>query len=260
MSETVAKTLPIGPVEVYWADNRLGSPMSQATVRYTKETVQAGLEDVGLNVLSRKTKETCEVDVTINDFKTHQLRYTYDQAEQYDQSGTLRASAFSSSTNTIFFFKEEHVLNGTTNITVDESKMVTGQTTVYKSDLSNTPGGYVESTDWTGTFATGNIKRIGAGAITDGENVIVEYKATATSASVFAGGLLSDFEGELKLVHYPEDGKPLQFTAYRAKRIGDSEVAISMAAEFGGVPMTFHCLADQTKQIGGQLFEWATRA
>ena len=74
MSTNVAKTLPIGPCEIYWNDVRLGSPKSQATIRYNKETVQAGLEDAGLNVISHKIKETAEVDVVIADFKIDQLR------------------------------------------------------------------------------------------------------------------------------------------------------------------------------------------
>ena len=70
MSKSVASTLPVGPVSIYWNDKRMGSPKSQATVRYNKETVQSGLEDAGVNVLSHKTKETCEVDVVIADFKS----------------------------------------------------------------------------------------------------------------------------------------------------------------------------------------------
>jgi len=61
-------------------------------------------------------------------------------------------------------------------------------------------------------------------------------------------------------VHINDNGKNVQFYAHRAKKIGASDIAISMADAFAGIPMTFHVLADLTKPIGKQLFEWSVEA
>ena len=74
------------------------------------------------------------------------------------------------------------------------------------------------------------------------------------------GGERADFEAELKLVHILDSGKLAQYTGRRAKKIGASDVAINMAAEFGGIAMTFMLLADLTQAPGKQLGYWAVEA
>ena len=143
---------------------------------------------------------------------------------------------------------------------MDQSSFDSGTISVFKSDYSNTPDGYTKGTDYTATAATGSVARLTGGAITDGETVIIEYNEAATAARIAAGGLMADFEAPLRIVHYLNNGKVLQFYAYRAKKIGASEVAIQMAAEFGGIPETFHLLADMSQTPGKQLFYWAEEA
>ncbi len=253
MSTAVEKTIPIGPVYAYWNNVRLGSPKTQATVRYSKETIQAGLEDAAMNVTSHKVKETCEVDIVIADLKLSQLRYVYDQAASYTNDGTIRANAFTSTvTVSTFTFKESIRLSGTVATTLARAGYSSIQ--VWKSDWS---AEYTASTDYTSTASNGNVARIGSGAITDLSTVNVLYTQSATASRVTAGGEMADFEAALKLVHELKDGKALMFYAYRAKKIGASDLAIQMAAEFGGEPMTFHCLADMTQPQGQQLFYWA---
>ena len=257
MSTNVAKTIPIGPCEIYWNDVRLGSPKSAATIRYNKETVQAGLEDSGMNEISHKTKETCEVDVVIADLKLSQMRYALDQVADFANQSTISTAAYDASTSTVFRFKENHKLSGTDAITVDQASFDTSTIMVFKSDYSNTPDGYTKGTDYTATAAAGTVARLAGGSITDGETVIIEYNEAATATRLGAGGLMADFEAALRIVHTLNDGKKLQFYGYRAKKIGASEVAIQMAAEFGGIPATFHLLADLSKTPGKQLFYWA---
>jgi len=254
MSRDVLDTLPIGPSRVYWNDVRLGSPMSQVAIRTNIESVQYGLEAANVNVGSHKTKDIVEIDIVIADFKPHQLRYAFAQAMSKESATTIQSAGYSSSVGTFeHMYSEYHKLTGTTAVTVDGAGYETGTIKVYKSDLSNTPDGYTKGTDYTSSSETGNVKRIDAGSITDGQTVLIEYNQSATSAVAYYGGQLADFEGELKITHELDTGNHLTIIAWRAKRVGASDVAIQMAAEFGGIPITFHVLADMTQAPGRQL-------
>ncbi len=254
MSVAVAKKIPIGPVQIYWNDVRMGSPKSQANFRYAKETVQAGLEDHGLNIISRKTKEIMEVDVIVADFDLANMKYVYDAATGFDAVGTISTTAYSATSTTVQRYQEQHTLVGTAAVTLDRAGYVTGTITIWDSQFVTS---YTKGTDFTSTDTTGSVARIDAGDITDGSTVIIEYNLSSTVSMLVAGGLLPDFEAELKLVHELDGGKVLQFKGYRAKHIGASDVAISMAAEFTGFAMTFHLLGDLSKRPGKQLFEWS---
>jgi len=254
MSTTVAKKVPIGPVQIYWNDVRMGSPKSQATFRYSKETVQGGLEDHGLNVISRKTKEIMEVDVVIADFDMANMRYIYDSVTGFDAVGTISTEGYSSSTSSIQRYREQQTLAGTTENVLDRATYVSGTINVWDASFATA---YTRGTDFTSVAASGSIARITEGSIDDGATVIVEYNHTSTVSAVFGGGQLADFEAELKLVHELDGGKVLQFKGFRAKHIGASDMVIAMAAEFAGIPMTFHLLGDLTKNPGKQLFEFS---
>lgn len=257
MSQAVTETMPIGPVQVYLDNVRLGSPMSQATIRYTKEAVQYGLPDSGVNVGSHKVRETLEVDVVIADLKPHQLRYVFDKSNSKATAGTLDANVYKATSTTVMRFREEVFFSGTAAVILDRAGYLTGTIKVFKSDLSNTPDGYTKSTDFTATNTTGSVARIAAGSIVSGTTVIVEYNHTTTVKLMNVGGGLSDYEGVLVLSHELDNGKVLQMKVHRAKKIGASEIAIQMGAAFGGIPMTYHALADMTKSVGKQLMELA---
>jgi len=257
MSTTVAKKIPVGPVQIYWNNVRMGSPKSQATFRYSKETVQAGLEDHGLNVISRKVKEVMEIDVVIADFDFSNMKYVYDAATGFGAVGTISTEAYSASTSTIQRYQEQQTLVSTTENVIDRAGYVSGTINVWDSSFATA---YVRGTDFTSVAASGTIARIALGAIDDGDVVIVEYNHTSTCTVLYAGGQLADFEAELILAHELDGGKLLQFKGYRAKHIGASDLAISMAAEYSGVPMTFHLLGDLSKNPAKQLFEWSLEA
>lgn len=261
MSTDVAKTLPIGAVRAYWNGVRLGSPMTQAAIKYTREAVAYGLEDAGVEVGSHPTKEVMEVNLVIADFKAHQMRYAYAGAASKYSSSTLKSAQYSSALATFeHYFREDVFLTGTVAVTVTQAKFKTATVKIFKSDYSNTPDGYTRGTDWTGTSSNGHIKRRPSGSITTGQTVIVEYVASATSAVVYTGGNMADFEAELVLEHQTDNGKHMAFRFYRAKKMGASDVAIQMAAQFGGVPFTFKILADMTKAPGKQLMELGVEA
>lgn len=254
MSRAANEFLPIGPVQVYWNNVRLGSPKSQAMVRYNKETVQYGYEDSTVNIGSYKFKETCEVDVTIADLVNKQLRYVYDQSTSYTSRTAPNSTTYVSASTTVFRFREEQKLTGTTAVVVDQAGFDTSTVTLMKSDYTTE---YTKNTDYK-LSGTNAIKRFSAGcSITDGETVIVMYNQSATASVVLAGGNFFDIEAPLRLVHILDSGKTLQFYAPRAKRIGASDVAINMTEAFPGYAMTFHLLGDMTKPQGKQLFMWS---
>ena len=260
MSTTVAESLPIGPVQAFWQDNRLGSLRSQANIRFSRDSVQQRLEDAPGNVASFKTMETCEIDLVVADMKMAQMHRIFAQASSYSARTTLDPVGYHSATSSIIFYGPEAVkLTGTTPVALDQAAIAeTSTVKVLKSDFSTE---YTKTTDWSiSTAAVGTIKRGAAGSIADGETVLVYYKATATNAIAFVGGKFADYEGHLRLVHTLETGKHLQFYAPRAKVVAASDVAIQMAAEFGGIPVTFHCLLDMTLPPGQQLAYWSKEA
>jgi len=256
MSQAVEKTLPVGPVQLYWGDVRLGGPKSTFVVRHNTETVQSKQEDTGLNVGSHKTGETMELDVSISDFKLHQLRYVYAAANKFASTPAINSVAYDASTSTVMRFNELHKLSGTANVTLDQAGYMTGTIMVFKSDFSNTPDGYTKGTDFTSTGAAGTVARIGSGDINDQDTVYIEYNQSATVERMGMGGELADFEATFRAVHKLADGKQVQFYAYRAKKIGATDIAIAMADAFAGVPMTFHILADLAQPVGKQLGHW----
>ena len=260
MSKAVAATKPIGPCEIYWGVVRLGSPKSAATFRYNKETVQAALEDSGVNVMSHKTLETMEVDVMLDDFKNHQNRYTYDQANEFAATPVINAIAYDESTSSVMRFREDHEMVDEDNITLNNSAYLTGTIMVFSSDWSNTPDGYAKGTDYTSSGAAGTVARIDGGGISNNDTVHIQYNQTATVSRLGVGGQLADFEDTLRIVHINDNGKSIEFYAHRAKKIGASDIAFAMADAFAGVPMTFHILADLAQPIGKQLFEWKVEA
>ncbi len=255
MSQTVAGTLPIGTVQAYWNGVRMGSPGSQATVRYNKDTINFGLQDAPVFAGSYKTRETVEVDVMIADLRPEQLRYVYDQAKAVDDRGTLKSSVFVDSSATVLFFKEDLAMSGTAEMTLAQAGIAeTSTVQVLSTEL--TP--YTQGTDWSITnAAAGRIKALGGGSINAvAETVIVHYKQSATSDTVMLGGIFFGLEGELILVHICDNGKLLQFKAPRARHTGASDIAVQAAAAFGGIPMTFTCLADHALPPGKQLCQW----
>ena len=256
MSRDMAASLPIGPVQMYWNDVRLGSPKTQATIRYNKDTVQQKDEQTGQQVMSHKTGETCEVDVVIADFRPEQMRYAYDQSTGFATPAVINTVNYTSTASVTFRYREDIKLSGTANATVAQAGFTSGTISVFKSDFSNAPDGYTEDTDFTATAIGGTIARKGS-VITDGETVIVEYNNTSNAVKLDAGGERADFEASLRLVNILDSGKMLQFYAHRAKKIGASDVAVQMAAEFGGIAMTFVCLAKLTEAPGKQLFYFA---
>jgi hypothetical protein len=260
MSTAVSRTLPLGPVIGTWGGIRLGSPKTQAAIKYTRETVEYGLEDQGVQVGSHPTKEIVQIDIAVADFKASQYRYALGQGKSMQSSTTIGTSGYTATVQFLHNWREEIRMSGTTSYTVQKAGWLTGTIKVYKSDYSNAPAGFTRGTDWTGTGSNGHIKRKTGGTIISGTTVIVEYAKSATSAVVYAGGNMIGFEAALRLTCIDDTGKALTIYCPRAKRKGASDFAIQMAAEFGGVAMSFVCLADMTLAPSKQIIQIGVQA
>ena len=258
MSQTTASRVPIGPCQLFWNAVRLGRPKSMVTVRHSKDTVVGKAEDTGADIILRKTGETCEVDVVVADLKPSQLQYVYDSASQWGSNSTVDPIARTATvTISNFIFMESHLLSGTSNATVDRTGWTSGTVKVFSSDWETE---CTSGTDYTSDDSAGTLAREAAGDISDNSVVHVQYTQSAAADVVYAGGKLVDFEAALTISHELENGKVLMFYGWRAKKIGASDVAVQMAAEFGGVPMTFKLLADESRNPVQQLFLWAVEA
>jgi len=260
MSTAVSRTLPLGPVIGTWGGIRLGSPKTQAAIKYTRETVEYGLEDQGVQVGSHPTKEVVQIDISVADFKPSQMRYTFGQGNSMQSATTIGSKGYTATVGFIHNWREEVKMSGTTSYTLMKAGWLTGTIKVYKSDYSNAPAGFTRGTDWTGTGSNGHLKRRTAGQITDGSTIIVEYCKTATSAVVYAGGNMIGFEAPLRLTCIDDTGKALTIYCPRTKRKGASDFAIQMASEFGGVAMSFVCLADMTLAPSKQIIQIGVQA
>ena len=252
MSQTTASRVPIGPCQIFWNDVRLGRPKSQATIRHTKNSVVGIAEDTGSEIINRKTGEVVEVDVVIADLKPSQLQYVYDSVASYAAQSTINViSRTATATVTTMRFTESHLLSGVSTVTVQRAGWTSGTVSVFSSDWETE---YVSGTDYTSTASVGSLARVSGGDIDDQSVVHIVYTQSATVDIVYGGGTLKDFEAPLKIQHALDNGKDIMFYGYRAKHIGTSDWAIQMAAEFGGVPMTFKLLADESQNPAQQTF------
>jgi len=190
--------------------------------------------------------------------KPAQLQYVYDAASAYGSNSTIdpiiRTATMTVAT---FRFTESHLLSGTSNATVDRAGWESGTVKVFSSDWETE---YTSITDYTSDNSAGTIARESGGSISDMDVVHIQYTQSATADVIRAGGKLVDFEAPLKIEHTLENGKDLLFYGYRAKHIGSSDFAIAMAAEFGGIPMTFKLLADESQNPAQQLFYMAVES
>ena len=255
MSQTTASRVPIGTCQLFWNAVRLGRPRSTVAVRYTRDAVTGKAGDTGTDIINRPTGESCEIDVVVADLKPEQLQYVYDSVALQSDTGTINPiSRTSTATVEDFIFTESYLLSGTTNVTVERAGWTAGTVKVYSSDWETL---FTDSTDYTSDNSAGTLARESGGDIDDQSVVHIQYTQSAPADVVYAGGKLTSFEAPLTISHELENGKYLMCRAWRAQHIGASDIAIGMAEEFAGIPMTFKLLADESRNPGQQLFKWA---
>ena len=257
MSQDFAKTFPIGPTIAYFNGVRVGTPMANAAIKYTREDVSQRADFFGVDIAGYRTFTGLEVTLAVADLKLTQLRQLLNRASSRSARTTLSGDIYTATTSHVFRYKQDVTLSGTAFTTLDGAAFDSANIIVYKSDYSNGPDGYTKGTDWSGTAANGTVGRIAAGDISDQDTVVVEYQTSANAAVLGWGGALEDIEGALWLTHEMNDGKLLQIKVWRAKVIGDTEMTINMKEQYGGTAITFRAFADVSKTKGKALCEIA---
>lgn len=257
MSQTVARRIPIGPVQAYFGNYRLGTGKSQATLNWNYDLITGRTGDNLTEINARKGNETATMVVTIADLKPIQLRNAMGQAKSLTNNTMITDNFFSSLTCTI---RKELMacLTGTgTEGGFALPAMVTSSIAVYSLDYETE---YSYATDFNTAAAESMVFRTsgGAGTITSGQYVMVHYDASATASYVRGGGADALVEKELKLVGADAAGKFIQFRAWRAVREGAMNIQVNAKGEYEGAQLTFRLLGSVSSyNKGSQLFEIA---
>ncbi len=251
MSQTVARRIPIGPVQVYLNTRRLGTGKSQAVLNWNYDLITGRTGDNLTEINARKGNETATMVVTIADLKPIQLRNAMAQAMTLTNN-TMMTNNFLSST-TVNIRRSEMLVFATDILTLTlPVTMVASSLAIYSLDYETE---YVYTTDYT-TAASDEIARVAGGGIATSVYVMAHYDGYATASYVRGGGADALLESELRLVGVDAAGKYIQFRAWRAVREGAMNIQINAKGEYEGAQLTFRLLGEvSTYNKGSQLFE-----
>ena len=259
MSQTVARRIPIGPVQAYLNTRRLGTGKSQAVLNWNYDLITGRTGDNLTEVNARKGNETATMVVTIADLKPIQLRNAMAMAKSLTNNTMMTDNFLSSTALTIR--KDYQVLMPAAGVHFTlPASVVSGTVVVYSLDYETE---YVQGTDWaTATVVTAAgtdaimILTAGSAALAAGSYVMAHYDCSATASYVRGGGADALLESDLKLVGKDAAGKFLQFRAWRAVREGAMNIQINAKGEYEGAQLTFRLLGSVSSYSkGSQLFE-----
>ncbi len=255
MSQTVARRIPIGPVQAYLNTRRLGTGKSQATLNWNYDLITGRTGDNLTEINARKGNDTATMVVTIADLKLIQLRNAMAMAKTLTNN-TMMTDNFLSSTSVVI--RKDYLVQMTAaggHVTLPAS-VVTGTVVLYSLDYETE---YIQATDWTtGTAVTDAIFILtgGSAALASGTYVMAHYDCAATASYIRGGGADALLESELRLVGKDAAGKFLQFRAWRAVREGAMNIQINAKGEYEGAQLTFRLLGSVSNyNKGSQLFE-----
>ena len=184
---------------------------------------------------------TKEVTLTaeIAEFKLENLKYALGSANAI-QSGPFNIKRI-----------EFITLNETTPVTLSETAV--GTIKVFSTTRADE---YLLTTDY--TFATNQVTRVPAGAITDGQVVLVEYTVSvATARKLAIGNSCSVPTYQMDFVHKECDTTGFQITFYKAYANTDFEISFNTreSGDFTLYNTSFRALADETKLPASNLWE-----
>ena len=257
MSQTVARRIPIGPVQVYLNTRRLGTGKSQAVLNWNYDLITGRTGDNLTEINARKGNETATMVVTIADLKPIQLRNAMGQAATLTNNTMMTDNFCSGLTGSEILIRRDgqFYLVGTATCSFPVT-LVSGTVAVYSLDYETE---YAVGTDWA-TAGSNAIQRIsdGTGIATGGQYVMVHYDGLTVASYVRGGGADALLESDLKLVGADASGKFLQFRAWRAVREGAMNIQINTKGEYEGAQLTFRLLGSvSSHNKGSQLFEIA---
>ncbi len=258
MSQTVARRIPIGPVQAYINHVRLGSPGSQAVLNWTYDAAYGGTGDTTTQINARKTNEQATIQIQISDLKVSQLRYAFAQAASLLSNNTIMTSNFLSSTGVTIRRNDNMILTatGTEGVTSTPLVFVSGSVVVYSGDYETE---YAQGNQYdTDVTCTGIYRFTGCTGtgIASGSQVHVHYDAVTTGTFVRGGGAEAVLESNIELIGKDAAGKYFQWTAWRAVREGALNLQVNEKGVFPGITLTYRLLGDLTTYTkGSQLFQ-----
>ena len=258
MSQTVARRIPIGPVQAYLNTRRLGTGKSQAVLNWNYDLITGRTGDNLTEINARKGNETATMVVTIADLKPIQLRNAMAMAKSLTNN-TMMTDNFLSSTTVAIRRDEMYALTGsggsTTGYLTLPGNHVSDTVAIYSLDYETE---YVNGVNF-GTAGSAVFRLTGATdalAPLSGQYVMVHYDGNSTASYVRGGGADALLESELRLVGKDAAGKYLQFRAWRAVREGAMNIQINAKGEYEGAQLTFRLLGSVSAyNKGSQLFE-----
>lgn len=236
-----AKRYLLGLGDLFINDEFVGNLKGSVTLTVTREYAY---QRAGNNIADQKamaTKEEVTLEGEICDLKIDQLRRAFG-ISQASETGNKSVRN-----------REVIALTGTTPVV--PAKVIVDGIKVSKLDRAVV---YASGTDYTKN-ASGNIVRVSGGAITTGQNVILEYNFSATGAKyIRMGGETADVPTfELKYTHKASDGKLWQITFYKAMANTEFETAFNEreSGDYTVHNIMFKALVDITKPEGVNTFE-----
>lgn len=234
----------LGVGDIYINDvfvgNLKGSVTFNATRTYAYQRPGNNIADVKGEVTSEEVILTAD----IMDLKTTQLRRAFGIDEAVvEEAKTLRN-------------REVVKLTGTDPTALAETS-VYGTHKVASLDRETD---YVSGTDYRLSGTPFAIGREGAGAITDGQYVVVEYDFSDAQAKavLFGGETKAPNTFRVDYTHRDSAGKLWQLTFYRAMVNTDFSIAFNEreSGDFSMHNISFKALVDTTKPEGQNLFEF----
>ncbi len=258
MSNTVARRIPIGPVQAYVNHVRLGSPKSSAILNYNYDLAVGQTGDSNLDINARKINERATIQISVADLKVSQLRYAFANAKSLLSNTTILTNNYLADTTQEIRRFDDLVLTGTGTEGVSSTPLIftSASVVVYSSDYETE---YVQGTDYSTDAACSGIFRVTActgTGIASGAMVHMHYDASTSGSYIRSGGADAVTEDVIELIGKDSAGQYFQFKAWRAVREGAMNLQVNERDVYPGQTLTWRLLGDLTNYVkGSQLFQ-----
>lgn len=237
-----SKRMILGVGDLYIDDVFVGNLKESVTLKITRDYAY---QRAGNNVADQKAEVISEeaiIEASVCDLKLSQLRRALGITEAVDITSDMTIR------------KREIVqLVGTTGVAPAQTP-VSGTTKVSSLDRKTS---YVSGTDF--KYSSSNLERVSGGAITDGQQVIVEYDFIDSGAQglPMGGETKAPPTFQLDFVIRDDTGKAWMITFWKAMTNTDFEMAFNEreSGDFTVHNVSFKALVDTTKPEGKNLLQ-----
>lgn len=244
---TLRRTLPdplnllLGTGELYLNGDFVGTLSGTVNFQYTRSYVDQRAGDVIAPIKSFLTSEEVMLTAELAEFRLENLRHAFGtpNSEVAGPHNIIRVE-FLTMTAT-----DAQTLGETSDVAVPIRVFNTTRTIEYTL-----------TTDF--TFAANAVTRVGSGAITDGQVVLVQYEVSIANASkLVLGGACDVPTFKLDFVHKECADTGAQITLFKAYSNTDFQMAFNAreSGDFSVSNISFKGLVDASKLPGQNLFE-----